>query len=74
MVVTPDGSAFAIIIIDLAKANTFKLNYPSINIGYGPDFPTEIFDKYQEVKDAFIQQGISNLISEEQAMAYLCIR
>jgi hypothetical protein len=71
MVVTPDGSVFALVVLDLAAANTFKTNYPPVNIGYGPDFPTEIFDKFQEVKDVFMMQGFSNLISEERAMSYV---
>jgi hypothetical protein len=71
IVVAADGSVFALVVLDLNAANVFKTNYPPINIGFGPDFPTEIFDKFQEVKDVFMQQGFSNLVSEERAMSFV---
>lgn len=71
IVVTPDGSVYALVVLDLTAANTFKKNYPPINNGFGPDFPNEIFDKFEEVKIVFMKQGLSNLISEERAMSYV---
>ncbi len=71
IVVTPDGTVFALDILDLAMANTFKATYPPVNIGYVPEFPSEIFDKFHDVRSAFILQGFSNLVSEERAMSYI---
>jgi hypothetical protein len=71
MVMSLNGSVFALVVIDLTAANKFKEKYPPLDIGFGPDFPTEIFDKYDEVKDAFMKKGFSELISVEGAMSYV---
>jgi hypothetical protein len=71
MVVTPDGSVYALVVLDLAAANTFKNTYSAVDMGYGPDFPSEIYVKFDEVKDQFILQGLSLLIAEERALAYV---
>lgn len=71
MVVTPDGSVFALVVLDLTAANTFKSTYPPVNIGFGPDFPPEIYVKFDDVKDQFTLQGLSSQIAEERAMAYV---
>lgn len=71
MVVTPDGSVYALVILDLAVANAFKTAFPPVNIGYGPDFPSDIYVKFDEVKDQFMLQGLSPIIAEERAMSYV---
>ncbi len=52
-------------------ANTFKATYPTVNLGYGPDFPDELLNKYGEVNIAFQAQGFSIFLSEEKAMSYI---
>ena len=71
IVLTQDGSVYALVLLNLAEANSFIVNYPSEDFGFGPDFPNEIFNKFQSVKMAFMLQGFSNIISEERAMAFV---
>jgi hypothetical protein len=59
------------VILNLADANTFNTDHPSVDIGYGPDFPSDIYVKFDAVKDQFMLAGESSLISEERAMAYV---
>ncbi|WP_438946132.1 hypothetical protein [Sediminibacterium sp.] len=71
MVVSKNGAVFALVVIDLSAANRFREKYPPIDLGFGPDFPSEIFDKLDEVKDAFMKKGLTELISVEAAMSYV---
>lgn len=70
-VVAPDGSVYALVVVNLNTANTFVTNYPSVNIGYGPDFPDLINDDFINAKISAQSQGYSNLIAEEMAMAFV---
>lgn len=71
IVITPDGSVYALVILNLAEANTFNTNHSSVNNGYGPDFPADIYVDFDAVKDQFMLAGESSLISEERALAYV---
>lgn len=70
-VITPDGSVYALVIISLNTATTFVSNYPSINLGFGPDFPDAINDDFIDAKNSALSQGFNNLIAEEMAMAFV---
>lgn len=71
LVLTPNGSLYALVIIDLNKANSFISANPPVNNGFGPDFSLTIYLSFDQVVDQFRQQGLSPLISEERAMAYI---
>jgi hypothetical protein len=72
-VVTPDGSVYALAVIDLAKASAFKNLYPADQVpGYPPTFPGVVCDDLAEAK-SYIKNvmGLSSLISDEMAMAFV---
>ncbi len=71
MVVTPDGSVYALAIVDLAKANAFNNNYPPQDIGFGPDLPELLNDELIDLKNHAIGQGFDDLIAKEMALAFL---
>ncbi len=71
MVIPPDGSVYALVIINQPMANVFIGKYPSENIGYGPDFPEAINDLFIKVKNYAASQGADNLVAEEMAMAFI---
>jgi hypothetical protein len=71
MVITPSGSVYALVIINISNANTFSANYPSQNIGFGPDFPDQLFDEANDVKLELEGDGTDSQIAEEMAMAYI---
>lgn len=72
MVITPDGSVFALVIIDINLASTFVSNYPKEQIGnYPPDFPDPIFTDFDNAKIQLQMQGFNNLIAEQMAMAFV---
>lgn len=72
MVITPDGSVYALVVIDINLANTFVSTYPKEQIGnYPPDFPDPIFTDFDNAKIQLQIQGFSNLVAEQMAMAFV---
>lgn len=72
MVIAPNGSVYALVVTNLAAANAFKTLHPPVNFGYGPDFPSPIFDEYNDAKQRMTGlQGMGNQQADEMAMAYI---
>jgi|GEM_PF-1235517 len=72
MVITPDGSVYALVVIDINLVNTFVSTYPKEQIGnYPPDFPDPIFTDFDNAKIQLQMQGFSNLVAEQMAMAFV---
>lgn len=72
-VVTPDGSVYAIVVIDLNKAYNWINNNPEqpAQNGNPPDFPTTIADKLAEAKSWIMSNGVNSLTADEMAMALI---
>lgn len=70
-VFTANGTTYALVVTNLSMANTFKANNPSVDNGYGPDFPNAIYNDYDNVYNYSIQNGNSVLLASEKAMAYI---
>jgi len=72
MVVTPDGSVYALIIINPSLAAQFIIDHPKVQIGdFPPDFPDPVFTDFDDAKIQLQMQGFSNLIAEQMAMAFV---
>lgn len=64
-IITPNGSVYALLVIDLTAASAFVINHPSQQIpGFSPDFPDDIIDEMNEIKGFY---GAT----EEMAMAFI---
>lgn len=72
-VITPNGSIYLMTIVDLAKANSFNLNYPKNQIaGFPPNFPDDIADEYNDIKSYLKNiKNVEELIADEMAMAFI---
>lgn len=50
-VVASNGTVYALVGSDLAKATAYNTAHPPVDIGYGPDLPEDVFDAYRTVYD-----------------------
>ncbi len=72
-VLAPDGSLYALVVVNLIKANTFVADHPKVQVpGYPPDFPDPVFTLLDNVKTSIEFGNVANgIIAEEMAMAYI---
>ncbi|HEY0066410.1 MAG TPA: hypothetical protein VGB46_03580 [Flavisolibacter sp.] len=50
-VVTPDGTVYALLVVDPAKASQFSSNFPKEQVpGFPPDFPDPLFTEFADAK------------------------
>jgi hypothetical protein len=70
-VVTPDGSVYALVVVDLAKAVAWVAQNPKNQVqGSPPDFPVLIGDDLAEARSYLIHiEGLDELIADEMAMS-----
>ena len=71
MVVTPNSTVYALAVINLGLASTFTTNNPSVSNGFGPEFPSSIYDQFDKAHDYFLINGNSELNASEKAMSYV---
>ncbi len=73
IIVTASGAVYALVVYDQGQAATFKSFFPPVNDPtYGPMFPNNLFNEYNEVKDrAKNIGGYDNLTADGMAMAYV---
>ena len=72
MVVTSDGSVYALVVVNASQAASFVSNYPKQQIGnFPPDFPDPIFTDFDDARLAAQMNGNSHQVAEEMAMAYV---
>jgi hypothetical protein len=72
-VVTPDGTVYALLIVDPAKASQFISDFPKEQIsGFPPNFPDPIFTDLTTA-ESYLQsiQGYSSQVADEMALALI---
>lgn len=70
---TPDGSVYALLIINSTTASAFVNQYPAEQVpGYPPDFPDPIFDEFYDIR-SYLENilGHSHQIADEMALAFI---
>ena len=72
MVVTVDGTVYALVVIDPTKATSFVNQYPKQQIAnYPPDFPDPIFTDFTDIKFDLVTKGLSAKVADEMALAFV---
>ena len=71
MVMTPDGSLYALVITDLVAAKAFAAAYPAVDRGFGPDFSEIIYGDFDAAMDYFTNIGLNGLDMDTNSMTYV---
>lgn len=74
-VLTPNGELYTLYVYDLNAANNFILQHPvEQSPGFSPRFPEAIFDEFDKVSIYFEKKGLSRLLAQERAMAFVLLK